>query len=407
MSKRNRAVSVVFATVVGSAAALCAAAQDRVQLQRPAAAGEVLIFRDGRALAGEVTKTDTHFILSRTAGRLEVPKEQVETVVQDLEAAYRYKASRIDDRDAAAHFRLAEWCLLVNLRQHAISELERTLELDPKRARAAGMLTNLRRGPSDAPPPTAPIGSAVVRQSAPPPTNGPTAPSIEVPPQAFGRFTRQIQPLLVRSCGTIGCHDRSFRGSFALHRSLQPTAHTTGHNLRAALTLVDSKNADRSLLLTHALKQHGGASAAPFALGVNDPKYANLANWVRSIAATPSPKRGPAPTELSPDLAAALAGLADTKPASPAAPDSVATTETVRERASSTGRATASGLSSDGVPPAPVPAGAGVRAGRPHEAPGGAPRADTAAADGYQPVDPFDPEIFNRRHAPRAATASP
>jgi hypothetical protein len=145
MSFRNTAF-----TVLASSLCACAAALDdepRSTATMSPSSMRVLLFRSGRALEGEITATDTHYVVVRPVGKVEILKSDIELVAGNLDEVYRYKLERINDRDPDEHIRLAQWCLVVNLRERTIEELERAVELAPDSVRAKGLLENLRRAP--------------------------------------------------------------------------------------------------------------------------------------------------------------------------------------------------------------------------------------------------------------------
>jgi hypothetical protein len=172
----------------------------------------------------------------------------------------------------------------------------------------------------------------------------------ELPAALVSRFTLKVQPVLMRSCATAGCHDSNHSGPLVLQRSAKPNARTTQQNLRATLAVLNSLAPDSSPLLTQALVcPHPTDRRLSFALQSRDPAYQTLAAWVRSVAAQTNPPARAKQAAKKPS---------DARPAAEA------------ENANSASGTAAEPPSSTAPPP---------------------------ARHGYQPVDPFDPEIFNRR----------
>jgi hypothetical protein len=377
--------------------------RDSISSRRPA----VLLFKGGRVIDGEVEETATHYVVYRSLGRVEVPRRQVEFVGNDLEDVYLHKAARIPGGDADQHLRLAEWCMLVGLHDHAIEHWEQVAELSGDPQKAQRMIESLERlrssaaqsakNRSGARPPRAPSATLGVLSTAPSPK--------QLSQAQVSSFTVKVQPLLVRNCSNAGCHDSSHPGSFILQRSTRPTPFTTQQNLRSVLALIDPQDPENSPLLVQALYPHGDGQQSFRGFSIKDPAVATLVDWVMALAAKakPEPLKGKSTSDAvaSRDLPAAEPMATDpaddTVPAQAPAPG-----------ASVDRPAGAAGIKlritpHDSVPeaqPTPDPVGRAER-----QAPGAT--RPTRAADDYRPVDPFDPEIFNRRYAQRAAAQEP
>ena len=439
MSFRNTAYTVIFSSLCACAAA---PADDlRSTATDSPARTRVLLFRSGRALEGEIAETDTHYVVARPVGKVEILKTEIELVAENLDAVYRYKLERINDRDHDQHFRLAQWCMAVNLRERAIDELERSVELAPDSIRAKGLLENLRRAPKSADK----TAQAPDTSEQPVPESKPAArtyPSFqkELSPSHVSSFSVQIQPMLVRSCGTAGCHDANHSGSLILQGSARPAQRSSQLNLRSVLAHIDTDEPELSPLLLESLRAHGTARRSPFATGLNDPAYAKLADWVRAVSGKPAAKSSPnTPTpnpsafpvaqskdtpkstgkETSPPTlvysnkpialtpARLRAGMTpansptDATASPTASKKNDSSNETPAEPELNTEQSPSSPAESKSVTrksdskPPKIDRGTDVT---PVEKPG---VQDNSALGSYQPVDPFDPEIFNRQFAPR------
>ena len=96
MSHRNGAIIAFFGTLMG-----CAALWADTPLERmddPVPMSSVLLFRSGRVVEGQITETETHYVVGRPIGKVEVAKTDIELMAKDLEEVYRYKLGRINDR---------------------------------------------------------------------------------------------------------------------------------------------------------------------------------------------------------------------------------------------------------------------------------------------------------------------
>ena len=439
MSFRNTAFTVIVSSLCACAAA--SADEPRSTLTNAPSGTRVLLFRSGRAIEGEIAETDTHYVVVRPVGKVEILKSDIELVAGDLDEVYRYKLERMNDRDPEEHIRLAQWCLVVNLRERAIEELERSVELAPDSIRAKGLLESLRRTPKSG----NKAAQTPAGQEQPAPESAPPArtyPSFqkEVSSAHVSTFSVQIQPMLLRSCGTAGCHDTNHSGSLVLQGSSRAAQRTSQQNLRSVLTQIDTEEPELSPLLLESLRAHGTARRSPFVSGTNDPAYAKLADWVRAVAGKPAAKSTPTTPTADPSAstvehtkdnpkvtgketsppnlvysnkpiaqtpARRRAGMTptnsptDSTAARPASKKNDSPIESPAEADRITEKSPSSPPESKSVTANPdfkPPATDRATDLKPPAKPGDA---DRSPPDRFQPVDPFDPEKFNRQFAPR------
>src|SRR5437867_2775811 len=117
MSQRNGAIIAFFSTLIGCAVLWADTPPENAD--DLATKSRVLLFRSGRVVEGRIAETQTHYVVIRPIGTVEVAKTNIELVASDLEEIYRYKLARVNERDPEEHLRLAQWCQFVNLREHA------------------------------------------------------------------------------------------------------------------------------------------------------------------------------------------------------------------------------------------------------------------------------------------------
>jgi hypothetical protein len=455
MSNRNSILISVCLCWVGS----FAFADDPAGRGTPSAAG-VLLFKSGRALAGQISETDTHYIVSRTSGTMQVLKSDVEFAGADFDSVYLYKRKDVDDRDIDGHISLAQWCMQCNLRTRAAEELSRAAELAAPSSTPQRMVERLQRNLRAAEKtitlsdPVAVEGTPAPRSQESATITEPLANPQDISPALVSNFSVQIQPMLTRACSTAGCHDSGHGGSFVLQRSPRPVAKLTQQNLRSVLAHIETDDPDSSPLVKYAARPHGKSNANPLGKAAGDPAYQTLLDWVRAVS-------GKATKSLDADVSGANArgeqntvatgaGGATTAPKQPAqlGQTSIGDRETneikakleeingmVRVRSNKPLAATPSRIRAGMIqpaapppsaPPAPPPElssplqprnassppaqkpGTIVAAASTSESPlrtttppTPQPTAD-APSTPYQPVDQFDPEIFNRQFAPRS-----
>ncbi|MEM8944171.1 MAG: hypothetical protein AAGD11_03235 [Planctomycetota bacterium] len=242
----------------------------------------VLLLKNSNILRGKIQKVGQHYHVHLPNGKLQVREQQVETVCQHVEAAYQYRRQRRGGSSADSHLKLASWCLRHDLFDHADEELQQAESIDADHPR----LPMLRRQASQ----SRKLAEQATRRAASPPKSAELRPvepdEIEKAPKwARALFVRQIQPLIVQSCATSGCHQAGSESAFQLNRlALDGPGHpgVTLRNLAETLKQVDFEDANASQLLAKARQAHGAEPAATTALAPQ--KLRVLNSWVEQLA---------------------------------------------------------------------------------------------------------------------------
>jgi hypothetical protein len=172
-------------------------------------------------------------------------------------------------------------------------------------------------------------------------------------------FTHTIQPLLLNNCTNAGCHNRQETSQFSLLRMQGRTAsrRMTHVNLHATIAQIDNADPEKSSLLLMAVQSHGG-SRAPVFSSRDVMQYLQLRQWVHHVS------RGRVPLEVQTPLATSL----DKQP------------EPLLQSM-----------------PNQTPPGMTVTTSAPPVTAEPPQKAEEKKAIEYVPVDPYDPEIFNRQ----------
>jgi hypothetical protein len=356
------------ALVLGWLLSAVLAAQEPIQFSPQAG---VLLLRNGQLMPGEITPAGDQYIVTfGVGGEVKISAKDVEARCADLEGVYDYKLRRLSGEGAGPHLDLAEWCLRQKLYRRCAEQLTLALAEDPENKRIAQIESRLQLA-VEAPATTKskPVNSTIVAPEQLEKTIR------DLPKGSLERFTTIVQPMLNNRCATSHCHGATSTSDFRLLRppsGLNAPQLFTQRNLYASLAYVDRQDAESSLLLTKAQEPHGGEKSPPIDPR-NKAQLQELRTWLEHLAPRKEP---PAPatidaktTQLSTPLHA-VPGNREFNPSSPA--------DKPREP----------GSGKTPSPTASVPAG---------------PAATTIPADSkpWQPRDPFDPEIFNRRHGKR------
>jgi hypothetical protein len=329
----------------------------------------VLVLRNGSVLSGSVLRIGDDYRIETRGGVLQIPSGQVERFALSLTAAYEARRRDSAGDSADAHVDLARWCLQVDLLEQAARELLDARTLEPGH-RGAGLVELQLRQMIDASARRemaevsatvaarlpASIGAADVDGSA----TANSEPSIELSAEVRVQFVRCIQPMLVQSCATGGCHQPGSQQALQLDRWAlvgKGNAEIVRRNLAAVLRELDVDDPLASPLLHMARAPHGyGASGRSRPITAR--QGALLVDWLNSAAGIQPPPTVAAETAQNLDAVDDTVELA-------------AYEESLDESSTP-----ASKLAADGA----------VR---------------------FQPRDPFDPEIFNRRFAELAVDLAP
>jgi hypothetical protein len=340
--------------------------------------GHVILLENERTVQGQIELEGNQYRVRREVGETMMPAAHVIFLADDLEEAYAFLRSRANLRDADERLRLARWCHLHGLKKQALDEATAAVELRPKNAEAQRLFQSMQRSAGTAPSaPAAPINKE---------TSDPAA--IEVSAESLGQFISKVQPILMNTC--TSCHVADHAGTFKLTRAQEGgvvNRRATQRNLNAVLAHINREHWETSAFLVKAVSMHGQASQPPLK-SRQSPAFKSLEDWVRAaMADNPQFAQGNSPFVL----AAAVSDPKATARTEPTKPGSAAP-----EKSSATPGASTETLVTNG--PAPV-----VPNSTKPASPG-----NTKPAKPSEPVDPFDPIIFNRQmHPERNGGESP
>jgi hypothetical protein len=319
--------------------------------------GHVLVMDNESTLEGDIELSGSQYCVRRQVGEVIIPPEKVLRLCQDREEAYLFLRQRANLRDPDERLRLARWCHQNGLKQQELDEVEAAVRLRPDHAPTVHLLRNLQRMMA--------LAAEAKAPAKPAPEVEPALIAASVNSDSLSLFVTKVQPILMNTCAT--CHGSGRGGSFKLTRvfaNSSPSYNVTRQNLAAAVAQVRSDRPGMSPLLVKSFSVHGDM-AQPALKGVDSAAYRTLAEWVRiTLEAGPvSPKDG-------------SSIVATTRP------EEEAPKASVEKTPPSSGYAEGSGEARDVAKPlgnAPV----------------------------KTPVDPYDPEIFNRQLHPQGKPPGP
>ena len=99
-------------------------------------------------------------------------------------------------------------------------------------------------------------------------------------------FVRQVQPMLVQSCSTTGCHQSGSSEAYHLNRyAIEGSGHPelTLENLAGTLSQIDWKNPTESRLLERAQRSHGSSKESE-SQSLTHHQLQILRMWIEQLA---------------------------------------------------------------------------------------------------------------------------
>jgi hypothetical protein len=372
------------------AAALLGGVSQAQQTAGPEKTSEgVLILRNGNVIAGQITRSENRFIVAVEGGLVSVDLGDTELFCRTLEEAYTHKALVVGINDIHGHLELAGWCQRQGLLERAKGELAKASSLAPSHPMISVIERRIQMSamPSKsgqkvaATPVQQPISAEELDRTA-----------RDMPAGTMEAFVRSIQPLLVNRCGAARCHGPASKNDFHLLRpppSSRPSRRITQRNLHATLKLIDREDPTQSPLLTAALRPHGPLEVSVFA-GRRADQYGRVADWVHRVARQPD-------TAVQASFEEPIDELSNY--AESAVFNAPATNWATGGTGSGDIRLQGFGLESETSGSVWQPDASFGAPSIPHH-----PQVKRGALPpSFAPIDPFDPEIFNRRFHPRAS----
>lgn len=246
----------------------------------------ILVLRNGNVLRGNIDRRENFYRVTTEKSELQVRAVQVEMFCHSLDEAYQRRREMRTGLSSDSHIELARWCLRHNLLKHASRELQDVRTTDPHHRQLALLERQLKLTLSN------------VKHSKKPSASNQTPPpaALEInllaaaPHTTRAAFARQIQPLLISSCATSGCHQTNSSEQYQLNRLATDGA---GHpdlmlqNLAATLAQIDRQFPQNSTLLEHAKRAHG-TTPKKMAKPLPAHRVHLLAAWIEQFSVKPS-----------------------------------------------------------------------------------------------------------------------
>ena len=348
------------------------AAQESAVREAPRLTGRVLLLHSERGMEGEIEKIGEQYRIRRGSGEAWVPADKAMRLCADWEDAYAYMKTRANLGDPDERLRLVRWCQLNSLREQALLEAKLALEMRPGHHESQQLVTLLTRAVAGSPSTAANAGPLM------PGRKPQTSVSSDVSADSFALFATRVQPVLMNTC--VNCHSNGRGGEFQLLRTEGNHRNSTQANLEAVLAQVNIDNPILSPLLVKAVSRHGNASDAPLKNKQSVP-YKNMQAWIDHLIA------GNPHLRVHASMAAGAKGKVE--PAAFAQAQTVTPTNT---KPAVPAREMAKPLPLPSLPDATPLAPPTKKEQAPP-----APEVNQRPEAQVNPLDPFDPALFNRQ----------
>lgn len=238
----------------------------------------------GRMLTGQVRRNAGGYLIEQQNGRVQVAKEDVKFIVNDLREAYRKQRDSVVEPTPATHVALANWCIAFRMLDEARDELKICLKSDPNHQEARRLLQRLAdtiRADQPVPPPE-PLPAKTA--------DGFLQPNVEsmggLSRESAVQFTSRVQPLLLNKCGNASCHGTASKNEFRLTFARTQGAGTrqnSEQNLAQVMKYIDVNNLADSPLLAATRGAHGGKGAV-FIGQAGAEQQKSIRTWAKTVA---------------------------------------------------------------------------------------------------------------------------
>ena len=322
--------------------------------EKPTGPAKYLVTADGKLVEGLITKSATGYVVRR--GSLDMPyaKDTVLFVGHTKDEVYQHLLGRLDAKDVEKRVKLAQWCAFNGMRSQGLTEAKAIAALQPTNATAATLVRSLEASLKQFPEEGAPAAPAA--PTPPPIPAAASEPEIDVTPDGAMAFASKAHTLLVNLCAD--CHAKpTYPGTFKMARSssYDTTAATVRQNLRVVAAHLKKEDVATSPLLTKAVAPHGGLKEPPIS-SRQAAAFRNLEAWAAVAVGTDVLLTRPTPPAVVPVVPVAA----------PTPPAALPTASPFGAEAKP-----------DPRPTAPSPTNPG------------------------NPVDEFDPSVFNKATRPK------
>ncbi|WP_146451499.1 hypothetical protein [Bythopirellula polymerisocia] len=222
----------------------------------------LLVLNNGSILEGVVSEEEEHFRVMLPNGELLVRTTEVDFFCHNIKEAYYHRRERHGGTTADSHLEVVRWCLQHGLLDQAEAELEEASSLEPRHRLLevfARQIEHFRAAETQTQSPTKiMLAEPEPLQLVSNETDIPLTP--EIPQWARVEFVRRIQPMLVHTCATGGCHVPGSKQRMLIDREALAgigSPELIQQNLDSVVRMISTSDSDESLLITKGTSVHG------------------------------------------------------------------------------------------------------------------------------------------------------
>ncbi|QEG35074.1 hypothetical protein Pr1d_23650 [Bythopirellula goksoeyrii] len=221
----------------------------------------LLVLTNGSVLEGVVSLEGEHYRVMLPKGELQVRVTQVDFFCKNLDEAYERRQERSRGNSVDSHVELAQWCVQQGMLEHAMEEISLARSLDSQH-RMLEVLTrqvdqlrsnNTKIVDTELEPATNPTESESTQVTT-------VSTAHEIPQWARVEFVRRIQPMLIHTCATGGCHYPGSSSKMQLDREALAgigNPDLIQQNLDSVVRQLSFDDSESSPLLARGLAVHG------------------------------------------------------------------------------------------------------------------------------------------------------
>ncbi|QDU81223.1 hypothetical protein Pla110_29620 [Polystyrenella longa] len=210
-----------------------------------------VLLRDGSVVRGKVLQARGQVQVKVGQSIRSFPANDIRIIGDDIHDIYDRLSHQVPADSSSARMSLVHWCMKYNLRSELIKELRLVLTLDPGNSDARSLLEEFLDEPS---PDDSIIIVNIPTKSAHLKFKGKQLETLAGLPAPMAReFTRGVQPIIKKKCGSVSCHGGEQNHGFQLNVDVSSSHHSrrsSEDNFQSIFKLLDLEKPVQSKVFT-------------------------------------------------------------------------------------------------------------------------------------------------------------
>ena len=236
---------------------------------------KVILLTNGRVVGGELFGNGDPIQVRNELGMITIPRSDMAMVGETLQDVYQFQKANAP-KTCDGFLKLADWCVSNKLVNEAAFEFDRAILLsdDPQRADAIRNRKNAAMsmfGESR-------LQTQMVNQE----NQKYRQWKQKIPPATFATFKREILPMLVRNCNGIACHSGNSLNEFRFVANPHNSDVDVAKNLQVVLGYITPRLPEESPLVLIPIAAHGRTKQ--IFTRRNFAQYEKLYFWTEQVA---------------------------------------------------------------------------------------------------------------------------